>query len=268
MRAVFFLWVTLLFASCSPRFSDEYWEQYRYLGSIREESHLYPQFCGKEHYYLVVLVDARHLDYSSPEKYFSTLGHGLFFSQEPLTGHAWIVLAGIRDGKSVVFEGGHTGEFGTVAPKYFDEVIRLSREENDPNPAKYLFTMLPDGRLEPGAGGHTPTFAAAFPLTQEGYERLNGLLQTYDFSRWSLTGPNCVRFARTCLSAIGVDIECRMTMTLPRSFRYGAMTVRLWSDTCYSSLTAETPEMLEFQLWELVKNGSALVAKKWYKSRE
>ena len=115
----------LVFCSCSPRLGDDYLNQYQYLGSIREFSKYYPQFTGKSDYYLVVLVDARHLDYSSPSNYFSTMANGLFWAQDPNTGHAWIVLAGKKDGKSYVFEGGHTGEFGIAAPKYFDEVKQI-----------------------------------------------------------------------------------------------------------------------------------------------
>lgn len=264
MRILFCVIFCIVLSACSPRFGDDYWRQYAYLGSIREYSCTYPQFDGKDEYYLVVLVDARHLDYSSPDNYFSTMANGLFLAQEPFTGHAWIMLAGRKDGVPFVFEGGHTGEFGCTAPKYFDEVIRLSTEEQDDNPARYLFCTLPDGRLEIGAGGHTPTFAAAFPLTEDGFKRVVRLLDAYDFSRWGLTGPNCVRFARACLSTIGIDIDCHYTMCLPRSFHYQSKTLRLWSDPAYSSLTVETPEMLERRLWELVKNGSALQAKKWY----
>jgi hypothetical protein len=161
--------------------SDSYISQYQHLRSIRETIHTCQKFKGDSEYNLIVLVDARHLDYSSPQAFFLSMRYGLFLPQEPTIGHAWIILSGKIDGRDWSFEGGHTGEFGLTAPRYFDEVIRRSLENNERNPASYLFSSLHDGCLQEGSGGHIPTYAAAFPLTQEGFLRVHHLLENYDF---------------------------------------------------------------------------------------
>jgi hypothetical protein len=248
--------------------SDDYVKRYHYLGAAHAATQARAQFTGTEEYFLVVLVDARHLDYTSPSNYFCSLSQGLFLDQDPNTGHAWIVLIGKEDGHPWVFEGGHTGEFGLYAPRYFDEVVRLSWDEHHPNPAYYLFTTLPDGTIQYGSGGHTPTFAAAFPLTEVGYCRVRRLLAQdgYDFSQWGIRGPNCIRFVHSCLAAIGVEVDCQETFVMPPSFRYKGEEVTLWSDPVYSKFDIETPELLEKRLWELTEEGRALVASRWYRS--
>ena len=258
----------LLLTACSSRMSDSHVARYQYLGGVQATNKQGPHFCGRSEYYLVVLVDARHLDYTTPSKYFNTLSQGLFLPQDPNTGHTWIVLAGKQEGKDWVFEGGHTGEFGLYAPRYFDEVVRLAWEEDDPNPASYLFTALPDGCLQYGSGGHDPTFAVAFPLTEDGYKRAHRLLTEggYDFSRWGIRGPNCIRFSLACLASIGIEVSCQETLELPRSFKYKGKEVRLWSDPAFSRLSVETPELLEKRLWELVQDVKGSVALKWYRS--
>ncbi len=248
--------------------SDAYVSRYRYLGAIQDANQSTPQFNGSNEYFLVVLVDARHLDYTTPENYFDTISQGLFFQQDPNTGHAWVVLAGKQDGKPWIFEGGHTGEFGLYAPRYFDEVVHLAWDEHHPNPASYLFYVLPDGTLQYGSGGHKPTFAAAFSLTEKEYLRIRRLLTTdgYDFSRWGIRGPNCIRFAAACLASTGIEVNCQEKFELPRSFSYKGQEVLLWSDPVYSSFYVDTPELLEKRLWELVQHGKAVVATKWYGS--
>lgn len=263
-----FLLTLGLFTSCSQRMSDSYVHRYQYLGGVQATNQSSPQFSGNSEYFLAILVDARHLDYTSPEHYFSTLAQGLFLPQDPNTGHTWVILSGKEEGKRWVFEGGHTGEFGLYAPRYFDEVVRLSWEEKDPNPASYLFHPLPDGSLQYGSGGHTPTFAAAFPLTEEGYRRVKRLLTNdgYDFSRWGILGPNCMKFSLACLASIGIELNCQEKVELPKSFTYKGIEVSLWSDPTFSCIYIETPELLEKRLWDLVEKEKAFVATKWYTS--
>ena len=49
-----------------------------------------------------------------------------------------LLLKGKKEDEPWFFEGGHTGEFGLSAPRYFDEVRERSRR-GEGNPAKYLF---------------------------------------------------------------------------------------------------------------------------------
>jgi hypothetical protein len=247
--------------------SDSYVSRYQYLGGVQATNQSVRQFSGDSEYYLVVLVDACHLDYTTPKNYFLTLSQGLFLPQDPNTGHTWVVLAGKENGKQWVFEGGHTGEFGLYAPRYFDEVVHRALDEKDPNPASYLFHPLPDGALQYGSGGHTPTFGAAFSLTEKGYRRVYRLLTEdgYDFSKWGIRGPNCIHFSLACLASIGVELQCQEQIVLPSSFEYKGEKILLWTDPAYSSLKVNTPELLEKRLWELVDKGKAQVATKWYK---
>lgn len=255
--------VGALFFGCSPRLSDAYAKEYSYLRDIRECAPLCRQFQGKEEYFLVVLVDARHLDYASPDKFFASMRYGVLFPQEPTIGHAWIVLSGVVNGKPWRFEGGHTGEFGVTAPRYFDEVVRRSQEK-DPNPAQYLFTSLSDGRLQKGSGGHEPTLSVAFSLTEQEFLSIFTLLTTYNFSEWSLQHHQCVHFVCSCLKALQIDIPCERVMRLPSTFLWKGDKVDLWQDRKYEMLSLPTPEALERALFEKVLQKKAFLATKWY----
>ncbi len=255
----------LLLGGCSPRFSDAYIAEYQHLRDIRECASSYPQFRGEAPYSLVVLVDAKHLDYTSPEAFFTSMHYGLFLPQDPTIGHAWIKLSGKVNGKPWTFEGGHTGEFGLTAPKYFDEVVRRSLETSDPNPAQYLFSDLPDGYLQKGSGGHNPTLAVAFPLTQEEFLNLYRLIPKYDFTIWSLQDHQCVHFVLSCLAAIDVELDCAQTLHLPSEFMWKNKKIRLWQDPQYASLNLTTPDALEKSLFQEVLKKKALLAMKWYK---
>jgi len=264
MSRFLILFLLLVVCGCSPHTNHSC--RYHYLAKVKECERSSVQFNGEGDHFLVVLVDARHLDYSSPAGYLSTL-QSLCSSQEPHTGHAWIILSGKRGGEPWIFEGGHTGEFGRLAPRYFDEMLRLSRNK-DPNPAQYLFSPLPDGQLEIGSGGHLPTFAAAFPVTEEGFARIMRLFEAdgYDFSQWGLRGPHCVHFVLSCLACVGIDIFCQEQVQLPASFSFEGERIDLWIDSAYSTLTTQTPELLEQRLVEHVSEGRALVATAWYRS--
>jgi len=250
----------LFFSACSPRLSDQYHARYHYLSKICSLD--CSQFRAHEEYFLVVLVDAKHLDYSTPSAYFTTLSQGL----NPDIGHAWVVLKGQKDGVRWIFEGGHTGEFGLSAPKYFDEVRERSRRKES-NPAQYLFSLLNDGQLEVGSGGHRPTFAAAFPLNKESFARVMRLFDDYDFSTWSLRGPHCVHFVLSCLSAIGIDLDCQEEVVLPQSFIFKGERIAMWSDPSFAKLTVETPELLEKRLIEQVEQKKAQLALRWYRMK-
>lgn len=228
---------------------------------MRETAHSCQKCKGDSEYCLIVLVEARHLDYSSPQAFFMSMRYGLFLPQESTIGHAWIILSGTVDGKPFVFEGGHTGEFGLTAPRYFDEMIRRSVEEGDPNPASYLFSSLPDGSLQEGSGGHMPTYAAAFPLTQEGFLRVRHLLENYDFSRWSLQHHQCVHFVLACLASVGIELSCEKKLHLPQTFVWNGKKIRLWQDQAFSCLTLSTPDELEKKLFSMVLQKKAFLVR-------
>jgi hypothetical protein len=269
MRSLSFTLCLFFVCACSPRLSDEYQQKYSYLSSIRCLNKSPSGFNGTDPYYLVVLVDAKHLDYSTPGKYFETLSYGLFKRHDPNIGHAWIILCGQDAHGTFLFEGGHTGEFGCIAPKYFDHIVDLSIHKKSENPITYLYTLLPDGQVEIGSGGHHPTFAAAFSLNQEGFFRIKKLIaKEYDFSSWGILGPNCVQFARVCLAATGIQINCEEEIPIPQVFSINGEKIRLWENPAFSCILAQTPELLEKRLLELVQNGQALPATRWYAYRK
>jgi hypothetical protein len=267
VKKEFFFVVMVWLTACSPRTSDEYHQTYAYLPSIRTANRSSEQFTGTDPYYLVVLVDARHVDYSTPENYFSTLSYGVFKRQEPDIGHAWIILKGEENGIPYYFEGGHTGEYGYVAPKYFDHIVELAESEEEKDPVSYLYCRLPDGRLELGSGGHCPTFAVAFKLTKTGYEQIFNLIATYDFDSWGILGPNCVQFVRSCLMAVGLEINCEEIVTIPKYMEIRGEKVRLWEHASFSHLEVQTPEKLEQRLLEKVQEGLGTVAMRWYRKQ-
>lgn len=246
---------------------DENWMwRYSYLDELRATEGLLPQFCPTNDYFLVVLVDARHADYSSPRAYLSTLTSSLIKQHSPDPGHAWIVLAGKKDGKFWIFEGGHSVDCSLVVRKYINNILGLTSKEKDPNPARYLFKPTKEGMFEYGPGENVPTFGAAIPLTEEGFERISALFEEdgYDFSKWGIQGPNCVQFALSCLASIGIEFDCEDALAVPPSVSFFGKDFRLWSNPLYSSITIKTPDLLEKRLWELVKSGSAFCATKWY----
>jgi hypothetical protein len=249
-----------------PQAKDCFAQRYAHLAEIRRENCELPMFSGQFDRFLVVLVNARHLDYSSFENFIQTLRWGPVFPREPIIGHAWVILGEKKEGKTLYFEAGHTGELGGHVPRYLDEVMRRACMTNDPNPAKYFFTVLPDGQLEVGSGGHVPTFAIALPLTKEQVARIHRLFEPdgYDFSQWGLQGPQCVRFVRSCLAAVGVNIVCSETLHLPQKVVFQGTQRVLWTDPVYSTLVVETPDLLEKRMWELVCRGEALTATQWY----
>jgi len=265
--------ILLLFfvVGCSPRCSDAYLQRYAYVKEIREarkishQKSLYPQMTGEEPFICVVLVEAPHLDYTSPENFFETLHYGIFLPRHPTIGHAWILLKGIRDDQPYIAEFGHTGEFGLSAPRYFDEVVRRCYA-HDPNPVQYFFSLLPDGQLQRGSGGHRPTLAVAFSITEDQFRYVQRVVQHYEFRYWGLQGPHCVHLVRECLSAIDIPISCTETIQIPQWFTFRGKKLRLWSDDCFSAISLATPDLLERSLFEKVRNGSALLAMNWYRS--
>ena len=112
--------------SWSPR-SCEYRRHYAYLkrdvptGTLSEADN-----------YLVLLVNARHLDYTNGASLIRTVAkHPSDGTKNGDVGHAWIMLHGIVDGRHVHIEGGHSGELGRCQPRYFEGVAKYAAEGKD-----------------------------------------------------------------------------------------------------------------------------------------
>lgn len=263
------LLISTTFAVSYTGMKTESWLwRYSYLEDIRTLSKNFPSFSPNDEYFLVVLVDARHADYTSPQGYVTSLAEGFIRQHYLDPGHAWIVLAGKKDGKPWIFEGGHTVNCPDVTKYYLKNVLGVFSDEEDPNPARYLFAPTNIGSLEHGPGDSRPTFAAAIPLTEEGFQRVLTLFDEdgYDFSRWGIQGPNCIQFALSCLATVGIEFDCHEPFPVPPSFSFFGKKIHLWSDPEYSRLDIRTPDLLEKRLYELVQQGTAYFAMPWYEA--
>lgn len=253
-------------AAYCAKVSDEWQWRYSYLDQLQASQDTLPQFCPTEEYFLVVLVQAQHADYSSPRAYLATLASSFVKEHSPDPGHAWIVLVGKKDGKLWLFEGGHSANCPHVAADYMSHVLCSSGVDDDPNPARHLFIPTNEGFFEYGSGGSVPTYAAAIPLTEEGFARVLSLFEYngYDFSRWGIQGPNCVQFVLSCLASVGIECHCDDTISIPPSISLLGKQFLLWTDPSYRLLTINTPDLLEKRLWELVRGHVAYCATQWY----
>jgi hypothetical protein len=246
---------------CIGKASDRWLHRYSYIQELTSPS--LSSFSGSEDYFLVVLVNARHPDYSSPFAYIWDLTWHYICENQPDTGHAWIVLVGKQKGKRWIFEGGHSVNCTVVMPRYAKKLISLVCDEAE-NPARSLFKSTSEGLFEYGSGNNNPTFAAAFPLTQNQFERIISSIKDYQFAQWGLKGPNCVVFVQNCLTSIGIECPLLDTVEVPQTVGFAGMQVQLWSDPSYALLDVKTPDLLEKRLYDLVKTEKATSAVSWY----
>ncbi len=262
---IFFALVWTVSCTQHPRFEDSYLTDYRYLHHVRvmkekvrpERQQALPDS------YIIVHVDAPHLNYRTAESFFGSLQRNIFFERDPQIGHAWITVSYIdQDGKRCLYEMGHSGEVGISAPKYFDEVIHRS-EIGQENPVRYLYTSLSDGYLEKGGGGHIPTLSALIPISnsnmiQNWYNMTFGQ-DGYDFSSWSLQNHNCVTYVLAALLALNIDVQLEETkIFIPQYLSYNKKQYKLWSDPIYQNFSIITTDSLEKWLFYKIQQGKAL----------
>src|SRR5262249_3565265 len=127
--------ILLVSVGCVAPSTTAYREMYSHLNAI-------PTFQNNQNpspYFLVILVDARHLDYTQNRSLLKTLcKHPSDWSKNGDVGHAWIYLQGTFENRVVVLEGGHSGECGYIQAKYFEGVMDYA-EAGDDNPVRYLW---------------------------------------------------------------------------------------------------------------------------------
>jgi len=219
-------------------------------------------------FFLVLLVDAPHLDYTDNRSFFRTLAkHPDTGSRARHVGHAWIVLRGIEDGQIVITEGGHSGETGTQQAKYFDGVLN-NAESGDANPIKYLWSVQEDGFFQKGSGGHTPTFAAKITLTKQQYERILAFIHpdNYYYPRYSLTDSQCATFVTKAAALAGLYLDHQVVVNIDPTLKLRGKNITLWQDPRYSEITISTPDVLEKSLIQAVQEGKAEYALAWYRT--
>lgn len=257
--SVFSTLILILLSSCAWHpCTPEYHAQYRHLKNPPRAEWLEP--CP---YFLIVLVCARHLDYTNGRQLLKTIArHPSDGSKNSDVGHAWIFLQG-KEGK---IEGGHTGEFGFVQPRYFEGVADLI-ENDDPNPIRYLWATQRDGRFQTGAGGFVPTFAARIELSSEQYAKARTFIEKYPFRDYAITKRQCATFAADVAKIAGLDLEHAVTISIEPIVELGGENILLWTDARFSKLTISSPDILEKSLMQAVREGKAQNATHWYIKR-
>ena len=206
--------------------------------------------------YLVIFVSAKHLDYSDGNSLLNSIIKKK--SSSGLFGHAWIYLHGLIDSKHIVIEGGHTGEFGVLQPRYLDGVM-AGIQRKEPNPIKYLWEAQTDGGFQKGSGGFKPTYAAKISITQDQLETILTFIDPkhYDYKNFILTGGQCSSFAAKVASLADLQINSKVTIPIQKRLKLGRRCYNLWNDENYSSITIDSPDILEKSLKEAVKEKKA-----------
>ncbi len=235
----------------------------------------------EEEYFLVILVNARHLDYTDTCSFFHTVAkHPSDGSTTGDLGHAWIYLQGKIGGQTHVLEGGHSGERGRLQARYFDGIMnyndwgyanptiaQMQNPRYEPNPVKYLWSTLNDGFFQKGAGGHRPTYAAKVSLTKQQYHLIVNFIRSYPYQFYSLTQQQCSTFVSQVASLADFYVESMTPMTIQPRVYYGGVWVRLWDDPSYACIALATPDLIEKGLMKAVKDGRAEYALDWYLRR-
>jgi len=273
LKCLFLGW--LLYACCRPN-SENYENFYAHLDSAWTPCNAFKE----TPYFLVVLVNARHLDYTDNLSFFRTLSkHPSDGSKNCDVGHAWIYLRGMLDGVSVELEGGHSGERGLTQARYFEGIMnfieygyanptaaqkRMPRYEA--NPIRYLWQVQKDGFFQAGSGGHSPTCAAKIDLTEEQFLAILAFVETYPYQDYAITRNQCASFVSQIAALADWQLPGEVTMQLEPRLKIGGEIIQLWEDPCYSGITLSTPDIIEKSLLVSIHEGRAQEANRWYSS--
>ena len=223
-------------------------------------------------YFLVIFVEARHLDYTDNISFFKTVTkHPSNGSKNRDVGHAWIYLEGLLEGKKVFIKGGHSGERGIIQAKYFDGIMNyidygfanpkqeeLSLYLYEPNPIKYLSEIQKDGFFELGSGRHKATFGMKIPLSEDQFLSMLDFIENYNYQEYSLIGNQCTSFAAGLASLAGINLNCQVTIPIEKEIFFNGEKIRFWEDPYYSELKIATPDILEKSLMEKVREGRGI----------
>lgn len=266
--------ITLCGCSAVPN-SDSYRSMYAHLNHRPV-----PQSTVTESdYFLVILVDARHLDYTNNHSFFKTVAkHPCDGSKNGDVGHAWIYLQGIHNGELTYLEGGHSGESGCIQARYFDGMMNYidygyanpsdrQREcpRYEPNPIKYFWESQYDGFFQWGSGNHRPTYAAKVNLNPEQFNRIWSFIENFPYSEYSVVRNQCASFATQVASIAGLELECDVTIAIDPFLCFGENKLRFWTDPYYANLTVSSPDIVECSLMQAVDEGRAEYALDWYR---
>jgi hypothetical protein len=263
--------------SCSHH-NTAYQQEYSYIKKIASPSRSF----SHSDFFIVFLVDARHLDYSDSQHLIRSLVRNPMTRQGGLdVGHAWIYLSGEKDGERVVVEGGHTGEWGDIYPRYVEGVldyatygvvrpdaIQKKKHLTEENPIKYLWTPLYDGSFQQGSGGHIPTYAVKVDITEGQFDAIRAFIHpdNYYYAGYSLTNNQCASFVTRVAALIDIYIKDTVTLPILETAVIAGKKIRLWKDPAYSSITFSSPDRIEKHLMELAESQHGESALGWYVS--
>lgn len=251
-----FIIAFLLFlpACCKPR-SDSYRDFYKYCADLPQEESIV-----EAPFYVLFLVNARHLDYGSLPSFMKTCAkHPSDGSKNGDVGHAWVYLKSPNE----VIEGGQSGETGLYQPRYLEGVLENADLGAD-NPVCYLWEPQCDGFFQRGAGGHRPTFAAKIDLTEQQYHIAKDYITSYDFSDYRLSEHQCTTFVKGLAESLGIELDDQVILYFPQELKILGRTYCLWKDEKFHKLTCGSPDKLEESLVELVRRREAVNATCWY----
>lgn len=277
LKALGISFLLVIFISCVCR-SEEYCHFYTHLKKLRTLKTWATM--QESDFFLIILVNARHLDYTQNQKFFKSIAkHPSDATKTRDVGHAWIYLQGKKNGKIIKVEGGHSGEIEEFPARYFDGMMNYNDwgyanptceqclcPRYEPNPVKYLWTIRTDGFFQKGSGGHRPTFAAKIDLTSDQFERILSFIHPchYAYQYYSLIEHQCSSFVAQVAALANWNLEFTTTMSIAPQVYYGRKWIRLWENPCYSCMTFASPDVLEKSLIQAVENGEAEYALDWY----
>jgi len=256
---VFSFFIILMNFSCFAG-EDAYKKFYRHLEQYCQSSTAF----RSSDYFIVILVDAKHLDYTSTQGFLrSFTKHPKSCCKRGDVGHAWVYLEGFVDGSRVCVEGGHSGELGERCPRYFDGLVEAIIR-NEKNPIAYLHQTLPDGYFEKGNGGHRPTLAAKIDLNKDQFDKILDFIVSYNYREYSITKKQCASFVGKIAEFAGVPVETSVVLPIQKTVRLCGQRVTLWQDPFYQTIAVSSPDILEKSLLERISQGKAQNVRRWY----
>lgn len=261
MHFILLVIICLFAQGCSTPYSTSYKMMYDHLKAPQQQI---TSLVDKD-YYLIIFVDARHLDYTNNKSFLNTIAkHPSDGSKNRDVGHSWIHLHATCP-SPIDIEGGHSGEFGIIQPKYFDGImnyidygcvshaeITTSPYRYEPNPIRYLWETQHDGIFQKGSGNHNATYGVQIFLTQEQFEKIYNFIHSYNYTNYSITENQCSSFVAHVAMLADLDLECEVTMKIQPEIYYRGRKVHLWSDPSFSLLTISSPDILEKSLMQAV----------------
>jgi len=198
---------------------------------------------GDEGYYLYILNEAVHWDYSSPASFLFSLW------QRPWA-HSWLILESPQDR----LEFGHTGDLGQAKQRYHVGVMQRIRHR-DPNPIAYMWQTMSDGQLQIGKPDRPPTFVWRMPMTRRRHQLIYDYVMHRKYDQFGVRSNNCTDLVIETAALAGIHLMHRIRLTWPPEAKFLGRTRRVWTDPQYRILEFSSPDVLEADLRQIARSG-------------